>query len=269
MEVTVRIYQLDMVRAKKLVFNNKMLDVLGFVEPEKYNFVYEDIIRIKADNDVCVIFGESEADPRRGLFRGWPLRTNDLIEIICGTRYTLYQYDRGVNDFTDGEVRVLDQVDKIEPDFRNRKYNLSKATDLRDRLFGVLVNPKEPAEYADIELSDTVIRATFGYGYKALSLPTGECLLCCEGVFDRPIDEKAPGLNRMLLDDNGNGYGIVSGPIFFCKMNQRGILCSLTPNECAKLYNRYYLPENFYVYRRELRSVKNYPTPIFRKGAGK
>lgn len=266
MEVTIRIYQLDMVRAKKLIFNEKKLEILETINPEKYNFVYEDVIDVDAIDDICVIFGDAQTDPRRGLFRGWPIRTNDLIEVIHGDAYTLYQFYR--DDWDDGSLKILSQAKIQTVEQNGRKYDLSMAADRRNCLFGVLAKPKEPAVYVDIELCDTVVKSMFGHHYKALCLPSGECLLCSEGVFSRITDENASTLNRMLLDNDGNGYGIVSGPIFFCKMNQQGNLCSLSPNECAKLYNRYYLPENFYVYRRELRSVKNYPMPVFGKGAG-
>ena len=104
---------------------------------------------------------------------------------------------------------MLDQTDVSTTEQSNHKYDLSVAADRRNHLFGVLVNPNEPAEYAHIELCDTVIVSLFGSRYKALSLPTGECLLCCENVFSRVTDEKMPKLNRLLLDGNGNGYGII------------------------------------------------------------
>lgn len=266
MKATVRIYQLDMVRAKNLIFIDRTLDIFQRVEPQQYNLVHEDIIEMNSVGDICVIFGESQMDPRRGLFRGWPLQINDLIEVIHDDAYTLYQYERWTWD-SDGSLMLLDRTDASTAEHGGRKYDLSAAEDRRNHLFGVLVNPNEPAEYADIELCDTVITSLFGNRYKAVSLVTGECLLCSENAFHH--DKRTPGLNRMLIDGLNNAYGVVANPMFFCGMNQAGTLFALAPNECRKLFNRYYLPEDFYTFRGELKSVKFYPTPSFNKGVGK
>lgn len=232
------------------------------IEPSKldssvYNLVYDGAIACDDKSKLGAIFAERSTDIRATYFHGHNLRTNDIVEIIENDNSSFFQFEEVEN--TDGLFHP------IEPP----KFASTAGTyDARNRAFGVFAEPGKMAQIRSIDLHSDGLKRLFGTDYDIIKLSPNRdiCVICSKSFFGSTPSADCPPLNRMLLslDKYDVQLGPVSGPIFFCgarfmSRNDTVVLHSLNAKMCDFLLNNYRLPERFFEFNGELRSVQYYP----------
>lgn len=237
--MTIRIYQPDLMAGKTKT---------------RWLLVHEADISFKSIEELCEIFGTHTTDPRRGIFRGHPLNTGDIVEVEREDKTTDF-YKFTSNEWTDGVLASI-QVDN-PADMQTCPWN-------PDAVTGVLVSPGERARIARINLNDQkIMKQLFGQIHQVVQLPTGECIICNDIAFRNNADPRdIPDINRMLKLPGGEVFAAVSRSIFFCNVFPTAngdVISSLTEDDCKDLIRRYDLPEKFYTFNGKLMSVTYYP----------
>lgn len=252
----IKIYQLDPIRAGNKAATAMLLDV-SEVLPSAYNLVFAGDVIWKNLSELCAVFRRGTSDHRAMRFHGHGLRTNDLVEIIEGDSSKLYQFES--NEVSDGTLRAVSQdlCDK-----------LNAAKNVQTHIFGVYAEPGKLAQIRLLDLKEENFRSFFGSGYEILRLSDNRYCVCSaqavthcnlETVYDVQM-------NRILRSASDNEViAAIRGPVFFCgsrvdEQTENIILHSLNARECQELLRQYRLPERFYEYNGEIRSVPYYPS---------
>ena len=124
------------------------------------------------------------------------------------------------------------------------------------------------SEIRSIDLQSDGLKRLFGTNYDIIKLSPNRdiCVICSTSYFGTGETDDCPPLNRMLfsLDEYNVQLSPVSGPIFFCGArfmphNNTVVLHSLNAQECNLMLNNYRLPERFFRFNGELRSIQYYP----------
>lgn len=249
--MNIRIYQLDPIRAGHDAVTGMAINV-SEKDPAIYNLVFEGDVDCEDKNELCAIFRVGTADHRAVDFHGHSLRTNDLIEIIENDTSFIYRYDS--DHVSDGRLMCVNSC------------NFSAAKDQRGRIFGVFAEPGKLAEI--VSFTSEEIRSRFMSDYDILRLSNSRYCICCgEAITHCNLDTVYDScMNRMLrsADYEQEVLTAVRGPIFFCGMRMdkktgRSILYSLNAMECQELLKQYRLPERFYEFNGDIRSLPDYP----------
>lgn len=254
--MNVKIYQLDPVRASNNAVTCMRIDI-STIPADAYNLVFSGNVDCEKETELCAIFGARSTDHRALHFHGHGLRTNDLIEVEKDGSRSLYQYEQ--DDITDGRLVPLAKV----------YGDLNTAKDIQHCVIGVFAEPGKFAHIQKFDLRSDVLRNTFGLGYDILQLSEGRHCICCGAAVTHCNIDTVYGndMNRLLCIDGYEKVEIsaVRGPVFFCdvrmdKQTENIILHSLNARECQELLRQYRLPERFYEYNGEIRSIPYYPS---------
>lgn len=252
----IKIYQMDPVLGGRNATTGMLIEPSN-LNPTSYNLVFDGEIPCDDKAELGAIFGARSTDRRAMYFHGHDLCTNDLIEVIEDDNSTFFQFE--ATEITDGHLRPI-----LAPYFSSGAFTL----DARNRVFGVFAEPGKTAHIRSFDLKADALYEVFGTGYDILRLsPHQNIAVICAGASIGNTNLTAhSAFNRMLMDLNDYNIPIapIRGPMFFCGArfmphNERVVLHSLHPKTCATLLADYQMPERFYEFNGELRSVPYLP----------